>query len=106
GLFAAFFPSQIAGPIKRYQDFIAQLGKLKSFREVRMMDGLGLIMQGLFKKVAIADNLAPAVAYGFEHASSLGTIDAWVSVVAFTIQIYCDFSGYTDIGLGSAAMLG
>jgi alginate O-acetyltransferase complex protein AlgI len=105
-LFAAFFPSQIAGPIKRYQDFVKQLEVPRSFEAGRLERGLQLILQGLFKKVAIADNLANIAGLGFSNAASLGSFEAFVAAMAFTIQIYCDFSGYTDMGRGSAIMMG
>jgi alginate O-acetyltransferase complex protein AlgI len=105
-LFASFFPSQIAGPIKRYQDFIRQLDCPRVFSAEALERGLRLILQGLFKKVAIADNLAPIVSAGFSNASTLGGLEAWVAACAFAVQIYCDFSGYTDMGRGSAIMLG
>ncbi len=106
GLFAAFFPSQIAGPIKRFQDFESQLLKKAHFDKEQFRAGLLLIMQGLFKKVVLGDNLAPLAQVGFTQAQSVGTLDAWVFVLAFALQIYYDFSGYTDIGRGSAMVLG
>ncbi|HNB20994.1 MAG TPA: MBOAT family O-acyltransferase [Candidatus Melainabacteria bacterium] len=112
-LFAAFFPSQIAGPIKRFENFIEQLdtrpghtGKALQFRSTDMHAGLALLLQGLFKKVAIADNLAILANAGFNPAVSLNCADTWIAVLAFTFQIYFDFSGYTDMGRGSALMLG
>lgn len=105
-LFASFFPSQIAGPIKRYQDFMAQLSVPAVLSSEKVCSGARLILQGLFKKVALADNLAILANAGFNHTASLGTADAWVAVAAFTLQIYFDFSGYTDMGRGSALMLG
>jgi alginate O-acetyltransferase complex protein AlgI len=105
-LFAAFFPSQIAGPIKRFQDFDQQLNNLRTFKQAQFSEGLGLLMQGLFKKVAIADNFAPVVAYGYSNLATGGSVDAWISVLGFLAQVYCDFSGYTDMGRGSAMMLG
>ena len=105
-LFAAFFPSQIAGPIKRYQDFIKQLETARVFSSRNLELGLCLILQGLFKKVALADNLSPIVAQGFAHSASLGFAESWIASLAFALQIYCDFSGYTDMGRGSALMMG
>lgn len=105
-LFASFFPSQIAGPIKRYQDFIKQLEYPRIFSADGLERGLRLILQGLFKKVALADNLAPIVSAGFSNASTIGGPEAWIAACAFAVQIYCDFSGYTDMGRGSAIMLG
>lgn len=106
GLFAAFFPSQIAGPIKRYKDFVEQLGKEIRFKQENFSDGLTLLLQGLFKKVALADNLAILANLGFENSAHLGAADAWIATLAFTFQIYFDFSGYTDMGRCSALMLG
>ncbi|MBX9686317.1 MAG: hypothetical protein K2X27_06415 [Candidatus Obscuribacterales bacterium] len=106
GLFAAFFPSQIAGPIKRYQDFVKQLGHCDVFEAKVFNEGLVLLLQGLFKKIALSDNLAPIANAGFAGAANLGTVDAWIASIAFALQIYFDFSGYTDMGRGSAKMLG
>lgn len=106
GLFAAFFPSQIAGPIKRFEDFDAQALEEKKFDPQLFQSGIVLIMQGLFKKVALGDNLAPLVAIGFTNCQQISCMDAWTAVIAFTLQIYYDFSGYTDIGRGSANLLG
>lgn len=106
GLFAAFFPSQIAGPIKRFQDFELQLLKAAGFQKDLFRSGVLLIMQGMFKKVVLGDNLAPLAQVGFSQPQTMGTLDAWVCVIAFALQIYYDFSGYTDIGRGSAMVLG
>lgn len=105
-LFAAFFPSQIAGPIKRYQDFIKQLEVPRVFSSTKFEQGITMILQGLFKKVALADNLSPIVTQGFNNATALGGGEAWLAAIAFAIQIYCDFSGYTDMGRGSAMLMG
>ena len=105
-LFAAFFPSQIAGPIKRYQDFITQLHKPLSFKQISFGAGVFLIFQGFFKKVVLGDNMGILVDYGFSHINKLGAVDAWLAVVGFTFQIFFDFSGYTDIGRGSALLFG
>ncbi len=106
GLFAAFFPSQIAGPIKRFEDFDAQVVDAPSFNRPLAKTGAWLILEGLFKKVVLGDNLAAIVQLGFGHANHLSGIDAWVCTLAFALQIYYDFSGYTDIGRGSAMLLG
>ncbi|MBX9696169.1 MAG: hypothetical protein K2Z81_27520 [Cyanobacteria bacterium] len=106
GLFAAFFPSQIAGPIKRFQDFDEQVVESRPFDKTLFGEGISLIFEGMFKKVVLGDNLAQLVQPGFAHAASMGTLDAWVCVSAFTLQIYYDFSGYTDIGRGSAMLFG
>jgi len=105
-LFAAFFPSQLAGPIKRFQQFSIQLDEEKALKPEDTVAGLALISQGLFKKIALADNLAPITAQGISNVHQLGTLDAWLMMTAFLLQIYFDFSGYTDIGTGSARLLG
>lgn len=105
-LFAAFFPSQIAGPIKRFQDFDDQLKSDHKFDPVAFREGIALILIGLFKKMVLGDNLGHVVAVGFNNPAQMGTVDAWLAAVGFTIQIYVDFSGYTDIGRGSALLLG
>lgn len=109
-VFAGFFPTQIAGPIKRYEQFVPQLEHPQAFDWNCLGEGLRLVVIGLFKKIALADNLAPSVAIGFNHLQTAGTgltvPDAWLVVLAFAFQIYFDFSGYTDIGRGSALMLG
>lgn len=105
-LFAAFFPSQIAGPIKRYQDFAKQELSNARFNPDLFWQGVLLIAQGMFKKVALGDNLAPIVQTGFANPELMGTLDAWACVLAFSLQIYYDFSGYTDIAIGSAQVLG
>jgi alginate O-acetyltransferase complex protein AlgI len=103
--FAAFFPSQIAGPIKRYQDFIECLRKPLPWSDELLAEGGSLIAQGMFKKVAIADPIG-GIIYGSFSGATLSCPDAWIASIGFVIQVYCDFSGYTDIGRGSALLLG
>ncbi|MCA9818825.1 MAG: MBOAT family protein, partial [Cyanobacteria bacterium HKST-UBA01] len=105
-LFASFFPSSIAGPIKRYQDFIEKLERNPVLNVQIFNSGMALLLQGLFKKVALADNLAVIANQGFQNSGQLGAYEAWIAVLAFTFQIYFDFSGYTDMGRGSARLLG
>lgn len=105
-LFAAFFPSQIAGPIKRFQDFVKQLDHEINFDWSNFNQGMFLIFQGLFKKVVLGDNLGKIVNAGFNNPAGVGTLDAWIAVAGFTYQIFFDFSGYTDIGRGSALLFG
>jgi alginate O-acetyltransferase complex protein AlgI len=105
-LFASFFPSQIAGPIKRFQDFEKQLQSQPPFNKEVFQRGIFLIFRGLFKKIVLGDNLDKLVRYGFSNPYTLGTVDAWIAAIAFTLQLYFDFSGYTDIGRGSAYLVG
>jgi len=107
-LFASFFPTQIAGPIKRYQDFIPQLASnvAKKLNLDMVQESAYLITLGLIKKILFADNLGIVVHSAFEHPELLSSLDLWLAVYAFAFQIYFDFSGYTDIARGSALLLG
>ncbi len=105
-LFPAFFPTQIAGPIKRYQNFEAQVQAHPSFDARTFLEGLELIAAGMFKKIVLSDSLLPIVSGVFASSSPVGTVDSWIGAAAFSFQIYLDFSGYTDIGRGSAQLLG
>jgi alginate O-acetyltransferase complex protein AlgI len=107
-VFAAFFPTQIAGPIKRFQQFVPALERLDNFDSALALDGLRLIGFGLAKKVLLADRLAPMANRGFSTANEgvIGTSDAWMSAMAFSLQIFFDFSAYTDIARGSAQLFG
>jgi alginate O-acetyltransferase complex protein AlgI len=105
-LFASFFPTQIAGPIKRFQDFVPQFLAPAKFKMEYIDEGLPLILLGLFKKVMLADNLALFVAGGFGHPNLFNGADLWIFTYAFAFQIYFDFSGYTDVARGSAKLFG
>lgn len=105
-LFPAFFPTQIAGPIKRFQDFDAQVLRRPKFEMALFVDGLQLIVLGLVKKIVLADSLMPLADAVFANTASVSRIDALAGMVAFGFQIYLDFAGYTDIGRGSAQLLG
>ncbi len=107
-LFASFFPTQIAGPIKRYQDFMPQLALtgIKKLKLATIEESIYLIVLGLVKKILFADNLGTVVHSAFEHPELLSSIDLWLTAYAFAFQIYFDFSGYTDIARGSALLLG
>lgn len=105
-LFASFFPTQIAGPIKRYMDFIPQLDIPAKFKWEYVDEGMHLILLGLSKKVLIADNLALVVQAGFAHPENFSSVDLWVIAYTFAFQIFFDFAGYTDIARGSALLFG
>lgn len=105
-LFAAFFPTQIAGPIKRFPDWIRARAHPMRLSAIRVDEGLWLIVRGACKKIVIADALAPLVAGGFDHPERLGLLTTWFVIYAFAAQIFADFSGYTDIGRGCALLLG
>jgi alginate O-acetyltransferase complex protein AlgI len=105
-LFITFFPHLVAGPIVRSRDFLPQIRRPKKWDWARFHLGGQLILLGLFKKMAIADRMAQFVDPVFSDPSLYSTGAVWVSVFAYALQIYCDFSGYTDLALGSAHMLG
>lgn len=110
-LFVTFFPHLIAGPIVHHSDLLAQFRKPSGMRVdwSNLATGLGIFAIGLFKKVVIADNVAPYADQVFGAAQSgdaLTLITAWTAVAAFTLQIYFDFSGYSDMALGLARMMG
>ena len=105
-LFPSFFPTQIAGPIKRYQDFVPQLKMPQKLTMVQFNEAIELIIFGLFKKVVLADSIASVVNRCYARPDSLTNIDAVIVVWAFAFQLYFDFSGYTDIARGSALLLG
>ena len=105
-LFAAFFPTQIAGPIKRYRDFEAQMLETKKISLQYFDEGIPLIIIGLAKKVLLANNLAILVDMGYKIPMSYGSLELWLFAYAFAFQIYFDFSAYTDIARGSAMLFG
>ncbi|MBA3858174.1 MAG: MBOAT family protein [Cyanobacteria bacterium PR.3.49] len=105
-LFPSFFPTQIAGPIKRYQDFVPQLHIPVKFKWEYVDEGMQLILMGLAKKVLIADNLALVVQAGFTHPEQFSSLDMWMITYAFAFQIFFDFAGYTDIARGSSLLFG
>ena len=105
-LYVMFFPQLVAGPIERPQNMLHQFHRKNEFNESKFKDGLKLLFWGLFKKVVIADNLATYVNPVFQDPNSYTAGSVAVALIFFYFQIYCDFSGYTDIARGSARMMG
>jgi len=105
-LFTAYFPKIFAGPIERATNFLPQVASGLQADPDRFVLGLQLIGWGLLKKVVIADNLAPVVDHGFSIVPFAPPIELLMSAYFFAFQIYCDFSGYTDIALGISSLLG
>ncbi|MDA0162195.1 MBOAT family protein [Solirubrobacter ginsenosidimutans] len=106
-LYLSFFPHLVAGPIVRAREFLPQLQEPRDPRKVAVGSGLALIGLGLIKKVVIADYLARTIVDPvFAVPESYGAPDVWMAAYAYTAQIYCDFSGYTDIAIGLALLLG
>lgn len=105
-LYVAYFPKIFAGPIERATAFLPQLIAGLRTDPDRAILGLQLIGWGLFKKVVIADNLAPLVDRNFGIVAFASPVELLVSVYFFAFQIYCDFSGYTDIAIGASLLFG
>lgn len=105
-LYVSFFPQLVAGPIERATSLLPQIQRPRQFNIAQIYVGVYLILWGLFKKVVIADNLAQIVNPIFNQHENYVGLDLGLAVVAFAFQIYCDFSGYTDIARGVAKLLG
>lgn len=105
-LFVSFFSRSIAGPIMRTKEFLPQLTSKRFFKWKPFLHGLDLIALGVLKKVLIADQVSPFVDQVFASPDEYGGAVMWLAVYGYAVQIYCDFSGYTDIGRGCAACLG
>ena len=105
-LYVSFFPQLVAGPIVRARHFLPQLLNPVVIHQENLKFGLTLILYGLIKKVCIADNLSGFVQSTFSGELTRDSLVVLIGAVAFAIQIYCDFSGYTDIAIGSARILG
>ncbi|HJT33524.1 MAG TPA: MBOAT family protein [Pirellulales bacterium] len=105
-LFITFFPHLVAGPIVRARDFLPQIRQRKHWDWARLQLGAQFFLMGLFKKLAIADRMAMFSDPVFANPEQYRTSAVWLAVLAYALQIYCDFSGYTDMALGTAHMLG
>ncbi|MCL4110640.1 UNVERIFIED_CONTAM: hypothetical protein GTU68_057261 [Idotea baltica] len=104
--FVSFFPQLVAGPIEKARDLIPQFSVPRKFDYGQAVSGLRLILYGILKKVMVADRLGEYVTHLHAHPESY---DGWaviIGAVFFTIQVYCDFSGYSDIALGTARLFG
>ena len=104
--YVSFFPKLVAGPIERAQPFLAQLARPVVFSDVGVTAGLRLILWGLFKKVVIADRLAVFVDATYGQPAFASPADLVIATYFFAFQLYCDFSGYSDIAIGAAKVLG
>ena len=104
--FISFFPQLVAGPIERTQNLLPQIRNSPKFDEHKAIDGLRKILWGFFKKAAIADTLAGYVDKVYANIPESAGFAVVLAIFFFTIQIYCDFSGYSDIAIGSAKLFG
>ena len=105
-LFILFFPHLIAGPIVRARDFLPQIGRAKRWDWPRLNLGVQLFLLGLFKKLVIADRMALFADPLFADPDHFNTGAHWIGVLAYALQVYGDFSGYSDMAIGSAHLLG
>lgn len=105
-LYVMFYPQLVAGPIERPQNLLFQFRQKHYFEYQRVTDGLKLILFGLFKKMVIADRLAPYVNEVYNNPSNYSGYPVILATIMFAIQIFCDFSGYSDIAIGSARVMG
>jgi len=105
-LYVAYFPKILAGPIERATTFLPQLRANLRPEPAQVITGLQLIGWGLFKKVVIADTLAPLVDRSYKIAAFASPIELLLGLYFFAFQIYCDFSGYTDIAIGISLLFG
>ncbi len=105
-LYVMFYPQLVAGPIERPQNLLHQFRERHTFDWPRVSAGLRLMLWGFFKKIVIADNSAAIVNRVFDYPTQFQGLPLIVATVLFAFQIYCDFSGYSDIAIGSAQVMG
>lgn len=106
--YISFFPQLVAGPIERATNLLPQFQKSRHFEYTLATDGMRQMLWGFFKKLIVADNCAEFANYVFDsyHEASIGGITMFLGAVAFSFQIYGDFSGYSDIAIGTAKLFG
>lgn len=105
-LYVSFFPQLVAGPIERSQHLLPQFVREHTFQYDRVVDGLKLMLWGLFKKVVIADRLAVYVDTVYDQPGEYYGLTVLLATYFFAVQIYCDFSGYSDMAIGAAKVFG
>jgi D-alanyl-lipoteichoic acid acyltransferase DltB (MBOAT superfamily) len=103
--FVSFFPQLVAGPIERAKHLLPQFAQTRVITTTMLEEGIWLMIWGMFKKVVLADNFAPLAEMAFDN-SSFTAATVLLGTLAFGLQIYCDFSGYSDIARGAARVLG
>lgn len=106
GSFVSYFPQLVAGPIERAQNLLPQFRQRFQFDETRVVSGLRQVLWGFFKKVVIADRLAIYVNAVYNDPQSYSGAPLIIATLFFAFQIYCDFSGYSDIAIGTARIMG
>ena len=105
-LFVSFFPQLVAGPIERPSNLMPQLKEEHKFSSENFKAGGKFMLLGFFKKICVADLVAPYVNAVFNNAGEASSLTVIIATLLFALQIYCDFSGYTDIAIGCARIMG
>ncbi len=105
-VFVAFFPQLVAGPIVRASAFLPQLVSKRKFSEITWRASTALFLFGYIKKACIADNVASVADQVFANPDGFGVLGKWLGLSLYSVQIYCDFSGYTDMAIAMAAFFG
>ncbi len=105
-LYVTFFPQLVAGPIERSTNLLPQFYRQHNVDRHRIIDGLKIMLWGFFKKIVIADRLAVYVNQAYNHPADASGINLLIATYFFALQIYCDFSGYSDIAIGAAKVMG
>ncbi len=105
-LFVSFFPQLVMGPILRAGSFLPQLERERSLADVRFKPMLTLFLIGFIKKACISDNIAPLVDTVYASPEVFGAGAIWIAVLFYAVQIYCDFSGYTDMAIAVSGLVG
>lgn len=105
-LYVMFYPQLVAGPIERPQNMLHQFNEYHAFDYQRVTDGLKRMAWGFFKKIVIADQLAVIVNRVYDQPTSFSGLILFCATICFSYQIYCDFSGYSDIAIGAAQVMG
>ncbi|MCH8314901.1 MAG: MBOAT family protein [Planctomycetes bacterium] len=105
-LYVAYFPQLVAGPIERPNELLPRIQNPRHFELAQIQRGLYLILLGLFKKVAIADGVAASVNSIYNSTGTVGALDVAAATLLFCVQVYCDFSAYSDIARGVSKLLG
>ena len=104
--FVAFFPQLVAGPIVRASDFLPQLRARRNFPTKSVRALLVLFLVGFFKKACVSDNITTYVDALYAAPETFGFLTSWIGMILFSVQIYCDFSGYSDMAIACAGLLG
>ncbi|MEM6552994.1 MAG: MBOAT family protein [Planctomycetota bacterium] len=106
GVYVAYFPQLVAGPIERASHLLPQVCKARTITKAQVNAGVYLILWGFFKKLVIADNMAGIANPIFNNYEQYSGLDLWLAALAFAFQIYCDFSAYSDIARGLSKLMG